>query len=113
MAIRSRSRRPGKHSPDRRSPIRNPKSQAPNPKQVLNSKLQREPVTKVFFGYWSLGFPWSLGFGIWDFGGPPCLKNQPRNCVDTIQSLNHVPPPHEMAFFAFARGDHFRWGGFF
>jgi hypothetical protein len=72
-----------------------------------------EKLAQLLFEIWSMGFLWSLGFGIWDFGETRCLKIQPRNYVDTIHFLTTFIPPHEMAFPSIARGRDLWRGGFF
>src|SRR5256885_3060514 len=91
------------------------KLQAPNTKLQRSSKFQTSKPTlvPVCFGFWCLGFLWSLVLGIWSFGGTRCLKNQPRNYVDTIHFLTTFIPPHEMAFPFIARGRDLRRGGVF
>jgi hypothetical protein len=48
----------------------NPKSQAPNPKEISISNDQRgRGIAGCFlrFEVWFLEFVWELGFGTWDF----------------------------------------------
>jgi hypothetical protein len=47
----------------------NPKSQAPNPKEVSNSNNQRGARVQSVLGFviWFLGFVGNLGLGSWDF----------------------------------------------
>src|SRR5215212_10296551 len=47
----------------------NSKSQNPNSKQTQKSKFQNRAasITECFVGFWSLGFLWSLGLGVWGF----------------------------------------------
>ncbi len=48
----------------------NPKSQIPKTSQVPNPNWKHSIYGGRFFGIWSLGFGWDLGFGIWDLGRP-------------------------------------------
>jgi hypothetical protein len=43
--------------------VPNPKFQIPGNLQIANSKV----AATLSVGVWRLGFPWSLGFGIWNF----------------------------------------------
>src|SRR3981081_4182195 len=47
----------------------NPKSQAPNSKEIPNDEYPKrfEQVSVLGFENWVLGFIWHLGFGSWDF----------------------------------------------
>jgi hypothetical protein len=49
--------------------MRSSKIQNPNPKQILNSKIQPEglAIADAWFGVWSLEFIWNLRFVIWNF----------------------------------------------
>src|SRR2546428_96406 len=73
--------------------LRDPAVEVPNPRQSLKiSKLQR--MASAILGIETLGFPWDLVLGVWDFHCefPPSVFPQQRSTSATLQAWAMHPP---------------------